>query len=227
MITHGNREFTTTLLQGFNHTTVIGRVQFLEMLFKIMRWMSALMGPQSSFHLKPGIRIRTPNGHHVCWIKEGLIKEYNRKTMDNRQLNLIDHVYSHSPALLHVESGRVVNHSKRECLITRLGHKLSSSTMARAHLSKDDLIQQVQNGLDELHSLGLAHCDLSLNNVFIDDAGVVFLDDLEYLSPLNDPPAIVNPNRLPHGTVGASVKTAVELDNLQFQRFKSDVWNLL
>ena len=85
----------------------------------------------------------------------------------------------------------------------------------------------MQKVLDELHSLGRAHCDLSLNNVFIDDAGVVFLGDLEYLSPLNDSPAFVNIDRLPHGTVSASVKTALELDNLHFQRFKTNVWNRL
>jgi serine/threonine protein kinase len=49
-------------------------------------------------------------------------------------------------------------------------------------------MKQVSKGLEELHAIGFAHCDVCIANVFIDFNGIVFLDDLEYLTPINDPP---------------------------------------
>ena len=223
IIDHSDRQFRALPYRSFNMTTMTGKVDFLVILFKIMRWMSAIIGPNSFYHLKPDVRLVTPNRHHVTWIKDGLLKEYNHKSRMRQALERISVVYSRTPRLVHVESGRVVSINPPICLITRLGYKLSRSSISSAHLSIDEVKRQVQEGLDELHALGYAHCDLSVNNVFIDDNGIVFLDDLEYLTPIDELPININPARLPYGTDVASVTSALRLDELQFQQFSVEI----
>jgi len=94
--------------------------------------------------------------------------------------------------------------------------------MTNFGLTKDTMILQVKEGLDELHSIGLAHCDISVSNVLIDDNGVVFLDDLEYLTPINNPAP--HHTRLPVGATAEQVENAQRLDDFQFQVFKTEVY---
>ena len=83
------------------------------------------------------------------------------------------------------------------------------------------MIEQVRLGLDELHSIGLAHCDISVDNVLIDDNGVVFLGDLEYLTPVNEPAPHFT--RLPAGVTADQVQSAGHLDDWQFEVFSAQV----
>jgi hypothetical protein len=58
-------------------------------------------------------------------------------------------------------------------------------------------------------------------SVSVDDKGLAFLDDLEYLTPLNDPP--------PHNTkipTGSYVSTAEQLDNMQLESFAVELQSL-
>ncbi len=51
------------------------------------------------------------------------------------------------------------------------------------------LPDKIALGVKELHEIGFAHCDISLNNIFVEfGTNVVFLDDLEYLTPILDKP---------------------------------------
>ena len=62
----------------------------------------------------------------------------------------------------------------------------------------------------DLHGLGFAHTDIKMDNVFVEN-GVAFLDDLEYLREVTDPPR-------PDGRDLAEVVTSAgEQDESQFQ----------
>jgi hypothetical protein len=63
-----------------------------------------------------------------------------------------------------------------------------------------------------------------IDNVYIADDGIVFLDDLEYLTPVNDPPPHFT--RLPYGVTEDQVVTALKLDDFQFITFQCMVTNL-
>jgi hypothetical protein len=67
--------------------------------------------------------------------------------------------------------------------------------------------------------VGLAHTDIKVNNVFVED-GVAFLDDLEYLSDVRGPPRQDDPQML---SWEEQPKTAGEQDMLQFEKFVHDI----
>lgn len=56
-------------------------------------------------------------------------------------------------------------------IITRVGNRLTLSNMTKLGLTKEIVIAQVELGLQELHNIGLAHCDVSVANVCVDDSG--------------------------------------------------------
>jgi serine/threonine protein kinase len=214
----GDGQYSCKLIKQYTLSLLHQRVLFLVDLFKLMRWMVCITGSNEKFHLTVGIRRETTNGHHVTWTKEGILKEFHHRTDFTKQLNFIQTIYSHRPRLLHVEYGYVINNSvPNSLMITRIGSKLNSANMSRYRLSRNDVLTQVRESLNELHGIGFAHCDLSIDNVFIDDDGVVFLDDLEYVTPINDPPP--HKTRLPYGTIEETVTTAKMLDMLQYQTF--------
>jgi hypothetical protein len=67
----GIGSFSTRLLKSFNLATIPGKVRFLETLVRFLRYVVTIDGPNQSFHLVPGVRRKTPNGHHITWIREG------------------------------------------------------------------------------------------------------------------------------------------------------------
>ena len=82
----------------------------------------------------------------------------------------IHEVYSQSPLLKHVEFGKVIQENEswtNKCLITRIGNKITAHNLTVFGLTKNAVIEQVKQGLVELHGIGLAHCDISVNNVYI------------------------------------------------------------
>lgn len=77
--------FFTTFLCTFDMRHLNDRVRFIKAVFKIAEWMSAVPGPHEEFHLVPGVRMKTPNGHHITWTKECLLKELKmRRTAKTR-----------------------------------------------------------------------------------------------------------------------------------------------
>ena len=194
------------------------RVSFLVYIFKIIRWLNSIAGPVEEFHLVPNVRLKTNNNHHITWRYDGLFKEFDKNRSDISFQNIQDLYGRNFP---HIEYG-VVDIDNKSIIITKIGYKLTTANLLKFGLNKDMIKKQVQLGLDELHSALLAHCDLSLNNVFIDSNGVVFLVDLEYLTSITDPPPIKN-HRLPFGTAKESIKTCLDLDKAQNIKFFQDI----
>lgn len=44
----------------------------------------------------------------------------------------------------------------------------------------NQVIPVVREAIDAIHSLGIAHCDVCVDNLFVMDGGRVILGDLEY-----------------------------------------------
>jgi hypothetical protein len=218
-----NTKFSTSLYRQYGVQRLTERVRFIVDMFKVMRWMHSISEPNERYHLCPGIRMETRNHHHVIWTSQGLLKEYNHRINYTVQLNRINQIYNTVPKPLHVEYGYVNNNPSfpNSCMITRLGYMLTKENINRFRLTPDEVMKQVSKGLEELHAIGFAHCDVCIANVFIDSDGIVFLDDLEYLTSINDPPP--HKTRLPYGTNEGDVVTALTLDTLQYQQFCNHV----
>ena len=217
-----DNRYTANILKIFNMSEMDERVGFLIYIFKIISWLYSISGPAENFHLVPNLRLKTNNLHHITWRVDGIYKEFHKKRQDISFQN-IQHVYDQK--FPHIESGTVDIVSK-SIIITKIGYKLTTSNLLKFKLTKDMVKEQVQLGLDELHSVLLAHCDLSINNVFIDANGVVFLDDLEYLTGITDPPPFKN-LRLPFGTDITTIRTCLDLDKAQYIKFCQDVETML
>ena len=55
----------------------------------------------------------------------------------------------------------------------------------------DDKIQKdVLLGIKELHENGFAHCDIRIENLFVDDIGVLLVD-IDHLTPTGNPPSVM------------------------------------
>ncbi len=91
------------------------------------------------------------------------------------------------------------------------------TAIRKNYIAKEQVIDNIRSALDELHNIGFAHCDLKLSNCFYDrDARCAFLDDLEYLTLLEESPPDVRVSfPLPD--------TARELDELQFVEFVKEI----
>jgi serine/threonine protein kinase len=144
--------------------------------------------PIKRFHLIPHVRKKTNNRHFVTWNGLSIIKEFKH---NYHALELISKIYDLK--LPNVEHGQVLAKSQ-SIEITRVGVKLS--TRIKEGYCKEQAVAQIKLGIEQLHQNGYAHGDISLDNIFVDDANVVFLDDLEYvcLKTTEVPPA-----KLPHG----------------------------
>ena len=208
--------FESQFLRSFDTSTLDGRVNFLRDFFKVMLWIAGIRGPTRNFHLIPGVRLRTPNGHHITWTRDGLLKEFDLSSGRNYSnlFSCLEVVYR--AKLLHIEHGYIHSSSiQKHIIITRIGCKINHSNLAQYNLSKLQVREQVEQGLNELHELGFAHCDIFIDNIFIDvKTGVVFLGDLEFLTPVNDLPP--HRNRI-HG--GIQIESAAKLDWSQFGLF--------
>jgi hypothetical protein len=83
------------------------------------------------------------------------------------------------------------------------------------------LLQNIRTALDGLHANGFAHCDLTLDNVFFDEKmDCFFLDDLEYLSNVDEPPPSKNFRTTKNCNSGR------ELDEENFKTFAVEVASL-
>ena len=130
--------------------------------------------------------------------------------------------------LPHVEWGETL--PDNAILITSVGY-MAKDFLRRVHDPESKaqlevkLIEDVREGLNSLHNLSLAHCDLCLENVFYEEArddkpGRFFIGDLEYLTPLQEPVPLKN-LRLFQGASVPSIP--LELDELNFCSLGSEV----
>jgi hypothetical protein len=173
--------FSLQLHRHYNlHVGPSERLCFIVDIFKIARWMVTVDAPVSNFHMVPSVRRATRNGHHVTWCHRGILKEYHNPR--EHVIHRILEVYAHR--LQHVEWGEAVPNNSNAVLITRVAVRLKDA-LAAGQITQDDAIEHVRLAVGELHGVGYAHCDIVVENVFVDH-GVAFLDDLEYLTPLAD-----------------------------------------
>ena len=69
-------QFISDVRRTFILSSLAGRVAFLQDLFRYMTYVVTITGPQSSFHLIPGVRRETNNNHHITWTRDGIFKEF-------------------------------------------------------------------------------------------------------------------------------------------------------
>jgi hypothetical protein len=200
-------KYSKYILKQYDMTSMLSRVQFIQDIFKIIRWIRTVTGPNRDFHLMQNVKVKTRNGHTICWDGNCLTKTF--KTHNSDRLRRIETVYSRK--LPNVEWGELPARSRKTITITRIGKQLLTALRERL-VTKEQIRTQLQEAIAQLHTIGLAHCDICLENAFYDEStNSVFLDDLEYLTPVEDPP--------PHYTRISMDRprpaTASELDILQ------------
>jgi hypothetical protein len=221
-----DKTFTTVALNSYIVANESDRVNFIVDIVKVMRWIVTVKAPNHSFHLTPGRRIKTKNRHHITWTAAGLLKEHN-VTVSLVTMGFIDAVYSHQPPLPHIEFGQVLrddqNRVTRSCMITRIGTRLSSA-LSSGVVNCDGVWGQIQCAVAELHAIGFAHCDISVNNAYVDDDGIVFLSDFEYLTPVSAQPPHLT--RVPTTTSVDAILTASDLDSSQLTTFQNELYRL-
>ena len=143
--------FTITHLRGFDMRHLGERVQFVQAIFKIAQWISKVHGPQAPFHLIPGVRFQTPNGHHITWLKGMILKELKQAiwtrgavTDMSEQLQRINQVYV--ARLANVEWGAVQEPNLLK--VTRIGFTLE--TALHGHMiTKEIAIAHITQGEED------------------------------------------------------------------------------
>lgn len=216
--------FSLIPLNNYNVSNFDGRRRFIVDIFKLCRWFVSITCSNRSFHLIPNRRTQTPNHHHITWCSKGLHKEYriipntNNAVRLNAVLPRIAVVYA--AKLEHVEWGYLIENTNNQIMITRVGRKLSDCIRDKT-VTKDKAIADVRSALNELHAIGYAHCDICMDNVFVDNNNIVFLNDLEYLVGVQENPYQVT--RIRNPILAASITTGLQLDVAQFAQFQIDV----
>jgi hypothetical protein len=213
-IQYFNNVFTKRLIQQYSVEEISGRIDFTVDLFNIVRWIMSQTNPIENFHLTPEVRVKTRNGHHVTLIQNGLLKEFDKSKLNSIKLDIIRQIYQ--LGLPNVEHG-IVNHVS--ITITRVGSQLKD--IIRKHSrNKDEIYNQVKMGIEQLHANGFAHCDICLDNIFVDsleNGGNIFIGDLEYCRLVNDvPPVDIR-------RADKRARTAGDLDELQLLNFKDEL----
>eukprot|EP01031_Cornospumella_fuschlensis_P034229 gene34229-41433_t len=176
---------------------------------QILTWMVTLQSSQQLEHLVPGVKRQTTNGHSVTWIHAGLLKEFSRN--NDIRMDLIGRVYSSN--LQHVERGRA---NGRSVTITSIGKTLNNAVRAGSVTDAENVIHELRSAVNELHGVGVAHCDICTDNMFVLEDGTIILGDLEYCTESDNLPPQV---RRFYGTPA----TALELDEMQVLRCNDDI----
>lgn len=206
---HNTKIYGQTLLRSYHVDTLSGRVEFIIDLFKILRWMVTLKPSGELEHLIPGVKRPTSNGHHITWMRAGLLKQFS--TSSTVRLDLIRQIYTQAHE--NVEHG-VANGTS--VTITSIGKTFENAVRHGDITRMSQVIPAVREAIDAIHSLGIAHCDVCVDNLFVMDGGRVILGDLEYCTEKNNPPPRLR--RFYNNADGKEPETAEELDENQFIR---------
>jgi hypothetical protein len=216
----GAGAYSINHLESFGLLDLRNKVGLLVFLAKYFRWVVSIREPTVAFHLVPGIRTLTPNGHYVTYTVDAsghacILKQFNPKA----DIPLAHMATVFQAKLPNVQWGRVKDSDEKTVELARVGFTLKQA-LRESLISVDVVIQNIRAALDQLHSIGFAHCDVKMDNVFVDREApyAAFLGDLEFLRPVNDPPP--NSIRIPDG---CHPRTALELDEAQFTSFCSHV----
>jgi hypothetical protein len=213
-IEYFNKQYILTMVKLYNIGAFPGRVDFIVDIFKILIWIMSQTDPIEGYHIAPTVRTKTRNGHHITLLREGLLKEFDVHKLVHINISLIGDIYALQ--LPNVEHGTI---NCSSITITRVGSRLRDAIIAR-HMNRDDIFQQVYMGIQQLHAHDFAHCDICVDNIFVDsieDGGEVFIGDLEYCRLKNLPPPM-NIKR-----ADASALTAEQLDDIQLMKFKDEL----
>mmetsp|Transcript_16908 Transcript_16908/g.24488 ORF Transcript_16908/g.24488 Transcript_16908/m.24488 type:complete len:431 (+) Transcript_16908:41-1333(+) len=212
---HGD-EFHTTVLHSYDVSSLEDRMRFLIDIAKLCKWIANVKQPNKSFHLFPGVRTKTTNGHFVTWLGDTILKQLKKREGYKTTVARINTI--REMKLQHVEWGQRTE-SANAILITRVGKTLRNALRERI-ITKAQVLVNVRDGIQELHNAGFAHCDIRIDNLFVDERGA-FVDDLEYLTPTNEHPPNFN-----HIQQRTKPKTARELDMLQLVNFENQLLGL-
>ncbi len=208
-INYDNKKFNLTKEKHYRIKNINGRVDFIVDIFKILVWILSQTEPTELFHLVPDVRIKTPNGHHITLVRDGIFKEFDTNRISSINMSIIKDIYSKK--LTNVEYGTVNGVS---ITIHRIGNKLRNVI---CNLSKQSVLAQVESGIKQLHEINYAHCDICLDNIFVEENGTVFLGDLEYCRIKTDKPPIDTKR------AEESAESSEILDLMQFEKLKDEL----
>ena len=206
-------QFTMKLERSYNMSQMLERVFFVRDLFNIMRWIVSQSRPRELFHLFPGVRTHTRNGHYVTFTGVGILKEFDHSKLAMIDMEVIQSIYDLK--LPNVEHGKA-NHVSVS--ISRVGVRLKD-VFHKRKMDKEFVLEQVELAVQQLHSHGFAHCDICIDNLFVDtDAEAkVFIGDLEFCRRVGDaPPAGIR-------RTDERATTAEELDGFQLQELREEL----
>lgn len=215
-------QYEYKLIKKYNISTNFGRMEFFLQMIKICRWVVSITKKNANFTLIPQVNIQTENGHSVVWNDQVIIKSFDPEIIFKRskdQLDYIEEVYAKK--LPNIGWGEV-NSEDLQIKITRIGTPLRILISTRK-ISKKNALAQIEEGISQLKKMNFAHCDLKLDNIYgrIERKKVkVFIDDLEYLTKLNDPAPKVSycyPKTIPNNF------TAWDLHLRQFSQLSEEI----
>jgi hypothetical protein len=213
-ITFFNNRFSQQKVKEYDVSDLGGRVEFIVDIFKILIWILSQTEPTEGSHLVPDVRVKTRNGHHITLQGEGILKEFDEHKLHNIQMAIIGAIYALN--LPNIEHGRI---NCKSITITRVGSRLRDAVRVR-HMDKSSIFAEVTSGVHQLHASGYAHCDICVDNIFVDsqeDGGTVFLGDLEYCRRKDEKPPADTRRADP------KAKSAEELDMLQLEKLKDEL----
>jgi hypothetical protein len=214
-LSYFRKVYRMNLVKQYNVDILSGRVEFISDLFRILLWTISQVDPVEGFHIPPGVQLKTRNGHHITLTAAGLLKEHcPSEERGEMSMEFIERVYSLQ--LGNVEHGTVKGGT---CTITRVGARLEDALRA-GWLNRADVHAQVALGVEQLHANGIAHCDICVDNLFVDsaeDGGRVFLGDLEYCCSKDSKP----PTGLRRSDPRA--ETAEALDHIQLFNLRDEL----
>lgn len=214
-ISYFNGVYNLAAICDYNVLDLPGRISFIQDLFKLMIWMLSQTEPVEKFHLVPGVRMRTRNGHHVTLNGNSLKKEFGRESLGRINMEIISQVYE--LRLPNVEWGQC---NCTSVTIERLGHRLQDVFQLRG-FDRLTVYQQIFDAVQQLHANGFAHCDICVDNIFVElESKIVFLGDVEYCCALN----CSAPTNLKRSDPNA--RTAGELDLIQLAKLKDELADL-
>jgi hypothetical protein len=214
-ISHFDRRYSLNPIRVYDVSALTGRISFIQDLFKLMIWILSQTDPVERFHLVPGVRLKTRNGHHVTLNGNSLKKEFDRESLDRINMDIIRKVYE--LRLPNVEWGQC---NCTSVTIERLGYRLRDVFQLRG-FDRQTVFQQIELAVNQLHANGIAHCDLCVDNIFVEfESSTVFLGDVEYCCALDCPA----PTHLKRSDPNAN--TAEDLDWRQLEKLTDELADL-
>lgn len=193
--------------------------KFFVDVFKLLRWIGSVERLTEQSHILLFRIFRTPNHNYAHLLKDGLHNWHK----EGRVVLYDDIEKIYEAPLRHVERGKVIRSaSSNRLVISSIGQTLFVRPSSEVEV-RERVLTGIFEGLNELHNLGYAHCDVRLTNVFwvVDSEspqGRAILGDLEFMRPRNS-------NHLSYLNVFPSdmetrTKVAEDLRELDLYQFK-------